>query len=135
MKAPVSAKAGPTVEQLTAGMVQAASQGKSLVDVDLKFELAQRPTLGQPLEIDLALIPQLAASPVSISVSGAEGMDLAADSRQFDFPSVESGEVYRHTLTVTPNAEGLLILVLTAAVKHEDATDSKVFAIPILAQR
>ena len=55
--APVSAprvtrpavKKGPGADQLTAGMVEAASQGKSQLPVLLKFELPQRPTLGQPL--------------------------------------------------------------------------------------
>jgi hypothetical protein len=135
MKAPVVAKAGPNAEQLTAGMVQAASQGKSPVDVDLKFELVQRPTLGQPLEINLDLIPQLVAGPVVIQITGADGLDLAADSRQFEIPSVESGEVYRHTLTMTPSSEGLLILTVTVAVKHDDATDLRVFSIPVIAER
>ncbi len=49
-------KKGPTVAELTTGMVEAASQGKSQLPVQLKFELKQRPALGQPLEISVAVL-------------------------------------------------------------------------------
>ncbi len=55
ISAPVAVKKGPTAAELTAGMVEAASQGKSQWPVQLKFELQQRPTVGQPLEINVAL--------------------------------------------------------------------------------
>src|SRR5271168_3245886 len=65
---PAVAKKGPGADQLTAGMVEAASQGKSQLPVRLKFQLAQRPTLGQPLDIDIAVMPQIDASPAAIQV-------------------------------------------------------------------
>ena len=54
------AAAAKTPQQLTADMVEAASQGKSQAPVTLKFDLLQRPTVGQPLEVALALLPQIA---------------------------------------------------------------------------
>ncbi len=43
------AAAAKTPQQLTADMVEAASQGKSQAPVTLKFDLLQRPAVGQPL--------------------------------------------------------------------------------------
>jgi uncharacterized lipoprotein len=134
-KAPVAPPRGATAAELTAGMVQAASQGKSQVPVELKFDIAQRPKVGQPLEINLALIAQIAASPATIQVTGADDVTVAPGANQFDIPAAEAGEVYRETVNVTPNAEGVLLLGVTVSLKHDEIVDQRVFSIPIIAER
>jgi hypothetical protein len=133
--APVAARSGPTAAEQTAGMVEAANQGKSLVPVDLKFDLGARPKIGQILDINLALIPQIAASPASIQVSDADGLTVAPGTNQVDIPSAEAGGVYRHTVKVTPNAEGVLLVGVTVLLKHDEITDQRAFLIPIIAER
>ncbi|HMH88257.1 MAG TPA: hypothetical protein VK523_06425 [Steroidobacteraceae bacterium] len=134
-KAPVVSRSGPTVAQQTAGMVQAANQGKSQVPVELKFDLGGRPKVGQLLEINLALIPEIAASPAIIQVRDADGLTVAPGGNQFDIPAAEVGEVYRQTVRVTPNAEGVLLVGVTVLLKHDDVTDQRAFSIPIIAER
>jgi hypothetical protein len=133
--APAAPKPGATAAEQTAGMVQAASQGKSLVPVELKFDIAQRPKVGQPLEINLALIAQIAASPATIQVTGADDVSVAQGANQFDIPSAEAGEVYRETVNVTPNAEGVVVLGVTVSLKHDEIVDQRAFSIPIIAER
>ena len=134
-KAPVAPKPGGTAAEQTAGMVQAAAQGKSQVPVELKFDIAQRPKVGQPLDINLALIAQIAASPATIQVTGADDVSIAAGANQFDIPSEEAGEVYKQTVSVTPNAEGVVLLGVTVLLKHDEIVDQRVFSIPIIAER
>jgi len=135
MKAPVVAKNGPTVAELTAGMVEAAVQGKSQAPVALKFQLAQRPKVGQALDINLALIPQVDAGPVTMKVSGGDGLTLAADTNEFDFAAIAAGQVYKSQLNVTPTSEGVLLIGVTVSVKRDELTDVKAFSIPIIADR
>ncbi len=135
VKAPTPANAGPTVAQLTNGMVSAAVQGKSPLPVDLKFELMQRPIVGQALDIGLALIPHEDAGPVTIQISGAEGFTLTQGSSQFELPAVQADQVYRETANLTPNVEGVLVLAVTVSAKHEEITDIKVFSIPLIVDR
>jgi hypothetical protein len=123
-----------TAAEQTAGMVEAASQGKSSVPVELKFDIAQRPKVGQPLAIDLALIAQIPAS-ATVEVSGADDVAVAPDAKQFDIASEEAGEVYKHTVNVTPNAEGVVLLGVTVLLKHDEMVDQRVFSIPIIAER
>jgi hypothetical protein len=134
-KAPVAPKPGATAAEQTVGMVQAASQGKSQVPVELKFDIAQRPKVGQPLDINLALLPEIPASPATIQVTGADDVSVAAGTHQFDIPSAEAGEVYRETVSVTPNTEGVVVLGVTVSLKHDDVVDQRVFSIPIIAER
>jgi hypothetical protein len=130
-KALPTVKKGPTAEELTAGMVQAAPQGKSPLALDMKFDLGSRPKVGQPLDVNVALIPQMSGGPASLQVTASTGF-AAPDTGAFEIPDVEPGEVYRHTLKLTPSSEGLQVVNVTVSVKHEDANDTKVFSIPVI---
>jgi hypothetical protein len=130
-KAPPTVKKGPSAEELTAGMVQAAPQGKSALALDMKFELASRPKLGQPLEVNVALVPQLSGGPASLQITSSTGF-AAPDTSAFEIADMEPGEVYRHTLKLTPSSEGLQVVNVTISVKHEDVNDTKVFSIPVI---
>ena len=134
-KAPVAPKPNATAAEQTAGMVQAATEGKSSLPVELKFDIAQRPKVGQPLEINLALIAQIAASQATIQVAGDDAISVAPGANQFDIPAAEAGEVYRETVNVTPNAEGVVVLGVTVMLKHDEIVDQRVFSIPIIAER
>ena len=134
-RAPAAPRPGATAAEQTAGMVQAAAQGKSQVPVELKYDITQRPKVGQPLDIDLALVAQIAASPASIQVTGADDVSVAPSPNQFDIPLEEAGEVYRETIHVTPNAEGVVLLGVTVVLKHDEIVDQRVFSIPIIAER
>jgi hypothetical protein len=128
-------KKGPTAAELTAGMVEAASQGKSDLAVQLKFDLQRRPTVGQPLDINVAVIPQIDADSAELQVAGGDGLTVAPGAAHFDLGAVEAGQVYRQSFTVTPGAEGVLLLGLTVALKHDDAADTRVFSIPLIVGR
>jgi hypothetical protein len=134
-KAPVAARSGPTVAEQTATMVDAAVQGKSQLPVQLKFELAQRPKVGQALELSLALIPQIDASAAGIKLTGGDGLTVPADGTDFTIPSAAAGEIYRQTVHVTPDSEGVLLLGVSVWLKHDEVTDLKTFSIPLIADR
>jgi hypothetical protein len=128
-------KKGPTAAELTAGMVEAASQGKSDLAVQLKFELQRRPTVGQPLDINVAMMPQIDANPAELQVTGGDGLTLAPGATHFDLAAVEAGQVYRQNFTVTPAAEGVLLLGLTVSLKHDDTAETRAFSIPLIVER
>jgi hypothetical protein len=132
---PVAAKKGPSAAELTAGMVEAASQGKSQLPVELKFDLRQRPTPGQALDIDIALIPQIDAGAAGIQMTGGDGLTVAPGASQIDLPAVEAGQVYRQSVKVTPTADGVLLLGLTIWLKHDEVTESRAFSIPLIVER
>jgi hypothetical protein len=132
---PAVVKKGPSAAELTVGMVDAASQGKAQVPVTLKFDLQQRPVLGQPLDINIAVLPQIDASAVAIQIAAGDGLTVGLPTDQIDLPDVEAGHVYRQSLKVTPTAEGVLLLNLTILLKHDEITESRAFSIPIIVDR
>ena len=100
-------------------MVEAVAQGKSQGPVELKFDLLQRPVQGQPLEIAIALLPQTAARSATVAVTGSDGLKVESTEGQFEFPAVEAAQVYRHSIKVTPTAEGFYLLTLSVSLQHD----------------
>jgi hypothetical protein len=132
-KAPaVAVQRGPTVDELTAGMVEATTQGKSLAPVGLKFDLLRRPVQGEPMEIAIALLPRETAGSATVEVSGPEGLQVPAGDSKFEFASVEPEQVYRRSIRLTPTAEGVFLLTLTVNLKHDQLADTRVFSVPVI---
>jgi len=132
VKTPDAPAPGPTAQQQTAAMVEAATQGKSLAPVTLKFDLLQRPVQGQPLEIAIALLPQIPAGPATIEVTAGDGLQVAAEENRIEFPEVEPEQVYRHNIKLTPTSEGVHMLTLSVSLKHDQIADSRVFSVPLI---
>jgi len=131
----MAAKKGPSAEELTAGMVEAASQGKSQAPVQLKFDLPQRPALGQTVDINIAVMPQIDAISAAIQVTGGEGLTVASAANQIEMPAVEAGKVYRQSIKVTPTTDGVLLLSLTITLKHDEMSESRAYSIPLIVER
>jgi hypothetical protein len=116
-------------------MVAAVSSAKGGSPVQVKFELRERPEIGQPLDVDVALIPD---SPTLQRVyakfqGGGDGLELLDGG---DLPAVEKpaqSVPIRHTVRLLPKRSG--IFTLNVAVGVDSGTDSvsRAFAIPVIA--
>jgi len=121
----------PTASQ--ADMVAAVSVTRSPGLVDLRFSLAGRPQVGEPLEIELALTPAVELESLFARFQVAEGLQLVsgAETGHLEHPAL--GVPVGHTLTIVPKADG--IFYITAVVLADSAKESiaRTFAIPIIA--
>jgi len=129
-----NAKKGPTVAEQTVGMVSAVSLGKSDVGVSLRFELQERPRVGQPLAINLAVIPHIAADSGKVSVTSADGFEPLGDAASADLDSMTAEEVYRCSIHVTPAKLGVLLVTVTVSLKHDEIAETRDFSIPVLVE-
>jgi hypothetical protein len=132
VKAPAAPPPKLSAREQTQDMVEAATLGKSQAPVSLKFQVLQRPVQGQPLEIEIALLPQIPARPATIEVTGPEALQIGAGENQIEFANVEPEEVYRHNIKLTPAAEGVFLVTLNVNLKHDQVADSRVFSVPII---
>ena len=130
-KTPAAVKRGPTPEELTAGMVEAVTLGKSNVPVAVKFDLPERPSVGQPLQIVIAIMPQAAGS-ATLQVTGSDGLKLAPGDGTVQIPSVEPTQAYRVTIATTPTADGVQLLGLNVSLTHDDVTETRSFSVPVI---
>jgi hypothetical protein len=114
-------------------MVAAVSVGKGGPPVGLKFELRSTPQPGQPVDLDLAVLPDAAAiDRIDGRFDGSENLALVEGG---DLGAVEKpaqGSVIRHVVRLLPKQDG--IFTVTAAVTVTLANDSitRTFTIPVV---
>jgi len=113
-------------------MVEAVTLVKSTVPVAVKFELPVKPVVGQPAEVTIAVMPQIAADRATLVAKGSDALALTPGVAPFEMPSVDPTQVYRHSIKFMPNAAGVQLLDLSVALKHDDITETRDFTVPII---
>ncbi len=133
IKAPPAAKPGSTPAELTVGMVEAVTIGISTVPVAVKFDIPERPVVGQPAEVIIAVMPQISADHAILTVTGSNQLPLPNGAGgPIEMSSVEPTQVYRHNVKVTPTAEGVQLLGLGVSLQHDDITETRIFSVPVI---
>jgi hypothetical protein len=117
----------------TLDMVSAVSTADALPPVHLKFRLHDAPHVGQPLQLELALIqePKLAIEAMRVSIQPREGLQLKSPSA-IDFPSPAVGATQIIPVALEPQQQGVLGLLVTVLVNTERDSLSRSFAIPLV---
>jgi hypothetical protein len=116
-------------------MVSAVPATKpSTVPLQVKFELSERPDIGQPLELDLAIVPMSAAiDRVSGKVEGEDGLELVDGAEIAPAERPVEGTPIRHVVKVLPKREGIFTVraVLTVDAGGSPSTES--YLMPVIA--
>lgn len=120
-------------ELALANMVSAVSSGKSTDNLQLKFELHNRPVVGQPVDVDLALIPGRDLDRVYTTFQGSDGLEITAGSKTDEVDRPPVGVPILYTVTIVPQREG--VLSVSAVVLADSSTESvtRTFSIPVIA--
>lgn len=121
------------VASLAKHMVSAVSANGEKAEVDVKFELTQRPEVGKPLDISLVFIPGSALDRVYAKFAGADGLEVVKgeETEQFARPAV--GAALTHTLTVVPKRNGIFSVQAVVLMDSDSESVSRSFSIPFIA--
>jgi hypothetical protein len=120
--------AGPAAD-----MVSAVSAGKPSAAVSLKFDIAQRPEVGKPVVINIALIPGSAFARMQVIFRPSDGLDVQAGGTMEDSENPAVGVPLTHTVTVVPRSDGIFYLSAVVLAESEEGETSRTFAIPLIA--
>jgi len=115
-------------------LVNAASPGGPGPPISLKFGLAGRPVVGEPLQIHVAMLPD---SPNAIrhlygSFTPGDGLSLQSQ-HSFELRDVADGVTLRQDVTVLPQQAGILSLSATLIIDFDTGSVSRTFGIPLIA--
>jgi hypothetical protein len=113
------------------GLANAVAVGKTAAAVDLKYDLAARPGLGQPFEVELVFVPRVAADALEVQASGMPGLVVAggADAK---FDQVVANEKYAAKVLLQVTEPGVYYVGVTAKLVSKVQTDSRTFSVPII---
>lgn len=114
-------------------MVSAVSASKVGPPVELKFALQERPQVGEPVDVEVALIPVTPLTRLFVRFQPSSGLTLVkgAESPQFERPA--TGEAIRHVVTVMANHDGIFYISAAVVADSEESSLTRSFSIPLIA--
>src|SRR5262249_17948422 len=93
-----------------------------------------RPQVGQPIELSLAIVPMSASvDRVSGKVEGEEGLEVVAGAQIAATDHPAEGAPIRQSVKVLPRQEGILMIHAVMTVDAAGQTSSEAYAIPLIA--
>jgi hypothetical protein len=115
-------------------MVAAVSASKAGPPVELKFDLRQRPEVGQPVDVDIAMVPVSAAiDHLYARFQTGDGLNLVEGGELATVEKPAQGVPIRHVVRITPRRDGIFTLSATVGVDSTNDSVSRTFSIPVIA--
>jgi hypothetical protein len=101
--------------------------------VDLRFKLAKRPVVGEPVEVDLELVPTVELERLFARFQGAEGLQIVsgAESEHFEHPA--RGVPVGHKMIVTAKADGIFYVTAIVLADSDKESVARTFSFPLIA--
>ena len=114
-------------------MTAAVSTAKGNARVVIKFALRERPQVGKPTQLDLALVPQMALDHMVASFYAEDGLTLQAGGETASVDRPEPYATIQHTLTVVPQRNGIFSVSATVIADAGAESVARTYVIPLIA--
>ncbi|MGH8285404.1 MAG: hypothetical protein ACRETT_06520 [Steroidobacteraceae bacterium] len=125
--------AKPAKKDPLADMVSAVSGGRASGPVELKFALAERPQVGQPLEVEIAVLPVSVLDRVAANFQVGAGLELRSGGQMPAVNKPERGVPLSHRLTIVPLRDGIFFISAVVLADSPELSLTRTFSIPIIA--
>lgn len=125
---PVKAK----LAELPPQMVAAVSAGKTSEMISVHFALRAPPAVGQPLPVDIAIVPHRPFTTIRALFEGPESLSLSTGKHFEHLKDVGSEVVLKHSLTMRPTQEGVFLVTAAVETEGEDGQLTRVYSIPVI---
>jgi hypothetical protein len=112
-------------------LASAVVTGKTSAPVNLKYDLAAKPDVGQPFEIELDFLPRLPADTLDVEVTGMPGLTLVG-SGAVKFDKVQAGGTYIQKVLVQADAIGTYYVSVIAKMITPTQTEVRTFSVPVV---
>jgi hypothetical protein len=89
--------------------------------------------VGQPVDVDLALIPGQDLDRVYTTFQGSEGLEVTAGSKTDEINRPPVGVPITYAVTLVPQREGVLFVSAVVLVDSSSESVTRTFSIPVIA--
>jgi hypothetical protein len=130
-----AAKTVTATDELLRSMVGAVAANKpSTVPIQVKFELRDRPRVGEPAEVELAIVPMSASvDRVLGKVVGEEGLEVIDGAQIAPTDHPVEGAPIRQSVKVLAKQAGIFTVHALVTVEAGSDTSTETYAIPLIA--
>jgi hypothetical protein len=133
---PGTRKSGdPARAAMMRNTVAAVAANKSVeVPVQVRFQLHQRPDVGQPVDIDLVIIPSSEAlDQISGQVQADDGLELVGGIQIPPTQHPADGVPITHSIKVLPRRDGIFTFSVVLSVDYAGQTLTQTYSMPVIA--
>jgi len=132
---PVTRKTVSATDELLRNMVSAVASNKpSSTPIQVKFDLRDRPHVGRPADVDLAIVPMSASvDRVSGKVEGEEGLEIVDGAQIAATEHPAEGSPIRQSVKILPRQAGIFTVHALVTVDAAGQTSTETYAIPLIA--
>jgi hypothetical protein len=114
-------------------MVAAVSAGKGGPPVGLRFAVRSSPEAGQPVDVDLAILPNaVAIDHLEGKVQGGENVSVVEGAEIAAVEKPSQGTVIRHVIRLLPKQDGISIVTVAINVDLGNDSITRTFTIPVI---
>jgi hypothetical protein len=129
----VAGKSVKPIDELSRNMVSAVANKPSTLPLQVKFELRDRPDVGQPVELDLAIVPMSASvDRVSGKVEAEDGIEVLEGSEIAAAERPVEGVPIHHHFKVVPKREGIYTVRALLTVDASGVPSSDAYSMPVI---
>jgi hypothetical protein len=114
-------------------MVTAVSASKLGPPVALKFALHQRPMVGEPVDVEVAVIPTSPLVRLFVRFQPSTGLTLVKGGETPQYENPVAGEPLQHVVTVMANNDGIFYITAAVVADAENSSLTRTFSIPVIA--
>lgn len=125
-------EAAARVEDPTRDWVSAVSPGKG-APVELKFALKQRPEVGKPVDLNIAVLPVTEIERLSATFQAGPGLQLQRGQQMAASQRPPIGEVLPHLITLVPERDGIFFVSAVVLADTAGVSLARTFSIPVIA--
>jgi hypothetical protein len=128
-------KAANPQEERLRNMVSAVPANKAgTVPLQVKFEVRGRPDLGQPVDVDLMIVPLTGTTDrVSGKVEADDGLEVVDGAQIPPADRPVQGVPIEHLIKVLPKRDGIFTFSATLTVESGGLSSSETFSMPLIA--
>jgi hypothetical protein len=121
------------VVDVRSDMVAAVSASTAGPPVALKFALQQRPMVGEPVDVEVAVIPVSDLQRLYVRFQASAGLTLVKGGETPEYEKPRTGQPIEHILTVMANNDGIFYITAAVVADAEDSSLTRTFSIPVIA--
>jgi hypothetical protein len=112
-------------------LATAVATSKTGAPLDLKYDIAAKPAVGQPFEVEFTFLPRAPADSLDVEISAVEGLTLAG-SGTARFDNVQAGERYTTKVLAQSATAGIYYIGVAAKMSTKVQAEVRNFSVPIV---
>ena len=117
---------------LPAEMVAAVSSGRTASLIGVHFAVRAAPTVGQPLPVDIAIVPHQEFTALRVHFESHDGVEVTEGKVFGPVSDLPLEKPLNHKIVLLPSKDGVFMVTAILETEGGDGSVSRIYSIPVI---